>query len=136
MELRILEVIAYEHDITGHTGIMLLGRLLMVTDSHYYEIVKEEVCCAIKKCQICARKTFNRSRGPLTPILVNDLFKRVQVDLIDFRDTPDGQYKWVLHAKDHFSKYTIPLTRQAGSHSGKSDGRMDMGISSTKDCAV
>jgi transposase InsO family protein len=67
--------------------------------------VREEVRQAIKKCQICARKASNRSRGPLTPILVNNLFERVQVDLIDFRDTPDDQYKWVLHAKDHFSKY-------------------------------
>ena len=102
MESRILEVIAYEHDITGHAGMDAAWKAI---DSDYYGIVREEVRQAIKKCQICARKASNRSKGPLTPILVNNLFERVQVDLIDFRDTSDNQYKWVLHAKDHFSKY-------------------------------
>ena len=32
--------------------------------------------------------------------------ERLQIDLIDFRHTPDGHFKWVLQVKDHFSKYT------------------------------
>jgi transposase InsO family protein len=27
------------------------------------------------------------------------------VDLIDFRNEPDNIYHWILHIKDHFSKY-------------------------------
>jgi hypothetical protein len=30
----------------------------------------------------------------------------VQIDLIDMRHEPSGQFKWILHIKDHFSKYT------------------------------
>jgi hypothetical protein len=30
----------------------------------------------------------------------------VQIDLIDIRHEPSGQFKWILHIKDHFSKYT------------------------------
>ena len=33
-------------------------------------------------------------------------FLRVQVDLIDFRSRPDGEYKWIMHVRDHFSKFS------------------------------
>ena len=36
-----------------------------------------------------------------------NVFKRVQADLIDMRSQPDGQFKWILHLKDHFSKLTF-----------------------------
>ena len=32
--------------------------------------------------------------------------ERLQINLIDFRHMPDGKYKWSLHIKNHFSKYT------------------------------
>ena len=67
----------------------------------------------VKQCEICHRKATNRSRGPLTPIISTELFERVQVDLIDFRHQPDAsygpvgpKYHWVMHVKDHFSKFT------------------------------
>ena len=28
----------------------------------------------------------------------------MQIDLIDFRTLPDGEYKWILNAQDHFTK--------------------------------
>ncbi|XP_070204838.1 uncharacterized protein [Littorina saxatilis] len=31
---------------------------------------------------------------------------RLQVDLIDYRNRPDGDFKWVLHARDHFTKFS------------------------------
>lgn len=37
---------------------------------------------------------------------MNETFERVQIDLIDMRHEPDREYKWILHAKDHFSKYS------------------------------
>ncbi len=33
-------------------------------------------------------------------------FERVQIDLIDMRHEPSDQFKWILHTKDHFSKYS------------------------------
>ena len=67
----------------------------------------------VKQCEICHRKATNRSKGPLTLIISTELFERVQVDLIDFKHQPDAPYSsagpkyyWVIHVKDHFSKFT------------------------------
>ena len=40
------------------------------------------------------------------------------MDLIDMRSMPDGEYKWILHTKDHFTKFSwaYPLkTKEAES---------------------
>jgi transposase InsO family protein len=42
----------------------------------------------------------------LVPIVTERAWERVQIDLIDMRHEPSGQFKWILHVKDHFSKYT------------------------------
>jgi transposase InsO family protein len=31
--------------------------------------------------------------------------QRVQIDLMDFRTDCDGDYKWIIQVKDHFSRY-------------------------------
>ena len=76
----------------------------------------------VKQCEICHRKAANRFRGPLTPIISTELFERVQIDFIDFRHQPDApygpagpKYHWVMHIKDHFSKFTqlYPLQSKA-----------------------
>jgi len=48
----------------------------------------------------------NRTRPPLEPIISECTLERVQIDLVDMRHQSDGQYKWILHIKDHFSKYS------------------------------
>lgn len=60
----------------------------------------------LKRCQTCLLERQNRSRAPLQSIIFNRTLERVQIDLVDFRHEPDGQYKWILHVKDHFSKFT------------------------------
>ena len=47
-----------------------------------------------------------------------NVFERVQADLIDMRSQPDGQFKWILHLKDHFSKLTFlwPLESKEASN--------------------
>jgi hypothetical protein len=40
------------------------------------------------------------------PIVLSAILERVQIDLIDYSKKPDQNYKYVLHIKDHFSKYT------------------------------
>ena len=39
------------------------------------------------------------------PIVSIGYLTRLQMDLIDMRSIPDGEYKWILHAKDHFTKF-------------------------------
>jgi transposase InsO family protein len=41
----------------------------------------------------------------IKPIISNCCMQRVQIDLMDFRADADGQYKWILQIKDHFSRY-------------------------------
>lgn len=65
-----------------------------------------EVEWLLKRCQSCLLERQNRSRAPLEPITVDRILECVQIDLVDFRHEPDGQYKWILHIKDHFSKFT------------------------------
>jgi len=76
----------------------------------------------IKQCGICHKKAANQSRGLLTPIISTELFERLQLDLIDFRHQPDApygplgpKYHWVMHLKDHFSKFTQLYPLQAKS---------------------
>lgn len=54
----------------------------------------------------CGKGRIQRKTAPIRPITVNKLWKRVQVDLIDMRATPDGEFKWICHMRDHFSKYS------------------------------
>ena len=34
------------------------------------------------------------------------VFERIQIDPIDMSTTPDGEYRWILHIVDHFSKFS------------------------------
>jgi hypothetical protein len=46
------------------------------------------------------------------PIISLGYMTRMQIDLIDMTSRPDHDYKWILHMRDHFSKFswTHPLT--------------------------
>ena len=106
----ILRVIEQEHLLSKHAGQNMIWAAIRNT---FYGISRGEVEYLVKQCEICHRKATNRSRGPLTPIVSTELFERVQVDLIDFRHQPDApygpagpKYHWVMHVKDHFSKFT------------------------------
>jgi hypothetical protein len=48
----------------------------------------------------------NRTRPPLEPIISECALERVQIDLVDMRHQPNRQYKWILHVKDHFIKFS------------------------------
>lgn len=75
-------------------------------EQEYYGIVREDVLWLLTRCRICLVNRPNRSRGVLEPIVSNDTLEQVQIDLVDLRHEPDGQYKWLLHIRHHFSKFT------------------------------
>ncbi len=60
----------------------------------------------VARCQNCIINRPSTTRAPLQPIEVTRTFEQVQIDLIDMKHKPSDQYKWILHAKDHFSKYS------------------------------
>ena len=45
-------------------------------------------------------------KSPLIPIQSNTALERIQLDLLDMRHEADGQYNWIIHVKDHFSKFS------------------------------
>ena len=61
---------------------------------------------------MCLTNRAGSARPPLEPLIVNNVFERVQMDLIDMRLEKDDIFHWILHIKDHFSKYSFlrPLT--------------------------
>jgi len=83
-----------------------------LTQQQFYGISREEVSWVIKNCNACIQRQPSRSRPPLEPITSSYTLERVQIDLVDMQVTPDKGYHWVLHIKDHFSKYSFlyPLT--------------------------
>lgn len=56
---------------------------------------------------MCMLNRQNTTRAPLQPIVVRKILARVQADLIDMRTKLDGEYVWILHLKDHFSKFSM-----------------------------
>ena len=52
------------------------------------------------------------------PIISSRFLQRLQMDLIDFTPQPDGDMKWILHMRDHFTKfswaYPLPNKQAAG----------------------
>jgi hypothetical protein len=43
----------------------------------------------------------------LRPIKSSNVFERIEIDLVDMRSRPDGEYNWILHCVDHFSKFSV-----------------------------
>lgn len=40
-------------------------------------------------------------------MIQKDFLERVQIDFIDMRHSPDGEYHYIAHFMDHFSKFHV-----------------------------
>ena len=98
----IYDTIIGVHVNLGHAGQEATANKV---NKEFYEIATSEVNFLIKLCEICHRKAYSKSKGPLKSIITTRLFERVQIDLIDMTSTPDGKYVWICHMEDHFSKF-------------------------------
>ena len=92
------------HIDAGHVGI---NKTWEAFNSRYYGVNKNTVVWLLARCAICLHDRPNKTRAPLEPIVVNHRLERVQADLIDMRHQPDGQYKWICHFRDHYSKFSM-----------------------------
>ncbi|CAF2145925.1 unnamed protein product [Rotaria magnacalcarata] len=101
------------HERVGHHG---RDKTWNEVKQQYCWIPFDVVVIFLSLCDVCSnRKGFPK---PITdkPIVSIGYLTRLQIDLIDMRSVPDGEFKWILHAKDHFTKYswTYPLkTKEA-----------------------
>jgi hypothetical protein len=109
-DYKAFERIKTTHLQLGHAGV---NKTFTALNQRYYGITKEEVGWLVKRCQNCMVNRSNRSRPPLTPIVSTSILEPVQIDLMDFRHEHDGQFKWILHVKDHFSKYSFLFPLQS-----------------------
>jgi hypothetical protein len=99
---------AYDYIVGCHKAVLHKGirKTYALVTERYYGISRDDVSEVLKHCQICALNRPNRTRAPLTPIVVEEWLQRIQIDLIDMRAEADGHAKWICHIKDHFSKYS------------------------------
>jgi len=67
----------------------------------YVGITREIVAQFRKFCYVCDLKTSQRTQERLLPIKSNEIFERTQIDMIDMRNCPDGEYIWIAHVVDH-----------------------------------
>jgi hypothetical protein len=102
-ESKVFDLIINEHLQLLHAG---RDKVWATVQQKYYGINKHEVAFILKQCKNCTLNRPNTTKAPLVPIISGRAWERVQINLIDMRHEPSGQYKWILHIKDHFSKYT------------------------------
>ena len=78
----VFSIIHQVHESQLHCGIKKTWQHIQ---EHYAGISRDEVQWVINHCQICVVNASNKAKGPLQPIIVNDLFERLQIDLVDMR---------------------------------------------------
>jgi hypothetical protein len=80
----------------------------------YFGVTRGFVQEFCSHCPVCQLKQAQTTRPPLQPIIETDFLNRIQVDLIDMRHNPDGEFNYIGHFMDHFSKFHIlfPLRKK------------------------
>jgi Integrase zinc binding domain len=102
-ESETFDIIANEHLQLLHAG---QTKTWAAVQQKYYGIKRQDIEFILKRCKNCALNRPAATKAPLVAIITGRAWERVQIDLIDMRHEPSGQFKWILHIKDHFSKYT------------------------------
>jgi hypothetical protein len=100
---------AFDLVVREHLRLLHAGRdkTWAAIELKYYGIQKQDVNWIVAHCRNCILNRPSASKAPLQPITSNNVFERVQIDLIDMRHEPSERYQWILHVKDHFSKYSM-----------------------------
>lgn len=70
----------------------------------YFGIPRDAVNIFRQFCYVCDLNKKQQSQPRLTPIETKQIFERTQLDLIDMRCSPDGEFNWIAHMVDHDSQ--------------------------------
>ena len=101
----IYEIVDHIHSIELiHAG---YRKCLEVLKRTYDGITRSYVQEFCKHCPTCQLTQPQKTKPLLKPIIEREFMSRVQVDLIDMRLSPDGEYQHICHFMDHFSKFHI-----------------------------
>ncbi|CAM4830056.1 unnamed protein product [Rotaria magnacalcarata] len=60
----------------------------------------------ISQCNVCLNKKNFLEPITVKPVVSIGYLTRLQIELIDMRNIQDGEYKWILHTMDHFTKFS------------------------------
>ena len=74
---------------------------------HYFGATRGFIQDLCKHCPVCQLSAPQTNRPPLKPIIEREFLSRVQIDLIDMRHSMDGEYAYIGHFVDHFSKFNV-----------------------------
>ena len=99
----IFNLIVQEQTNSTHSG---KNKTYTALSQQFFSIKHQEVAFLLKHCKTCAQTKPKTTRVSLHTIKTHSVFERIQIDLIDMSATPDGEYKWILHIVDHFSKFS------------------------------
>ena len=102
-----------EEDIFGviHDAHLEIGnggrnRMIKETQSKYKNITAESIMLYLSLCVPCLKKIESSKKGlVIKPMIFSEMNSRAQVDLIDMRRQPDGDFKWVIVYKDLLKKF-------------------------------
>lgn len=89
----------------GHTGLSMTNQGLT---ENYCRIVRDEVGYLFRHRSTCVQRQ-SAKLGTALAIVVNTLFGRMQVDLIDIKHDPEGEYHRIYHMFDHFSRSSMAV---------------------------
>ena len=82
----------------------------------FYQLLEQHIN-SVYTCKQCNERRPAKNPPSGRPMIALGFLTRVQMDLIDFSSRPDGDYRYILHVRDHFSKYSwaFPLTSKRAS---------------------
>lgn len=100
----IFDVIVREHNAVHHQG---TSKTWYEISSRYHGIPKRAVDWVLQRCMLCHAHRPGPRPAPTQPIPSHHVMERVQMDLIDMRKEPDGKFRWILHIKDHYSRFCM-----------------------------
>ncbi|CAH1264333.1 KRBA2 [Branchiostoma lanceolatum] len=85
--------------------------------NNYAWVRHDFIALYLSTCRECSTRVPLKKPAAGRPIIALNYMTRMQMDLIDMTSRPDEDYKWILHMRDHFSKFswTHPLTSKRAS---------------------
>ena len=102
------------HERVGHSG---RRKTWDEVKKNYAGIRFDVIPLFLSTCKQCNERRPAKNPPSGRPMIALGFLTRVQMDLIDFSSRPDGDYRYILHVRDHFSKYSwaFPLTSKRAS---------------------
>ncbi|CAM4830987.1 unnamed protein product [Rotaria magnacalcarata] len=91
------------HIAVGHSG---RDKTWAEIRTRYTGIPQQAISIFINMCDVCqTRRSFPKGTSG-KPIISIDFLNRLQVDLIDMRSIKHDGFNFIMHAKDHFTKFS------------------------------